>query len=400
MNLTRYSAALALCGSLVACGGSQKPAVEPVAAEPKAETPAVEAAKTDAAPVKEMTEEEVVNRYSYALGMNFGRSISETVSGIDVPLNKMVMMNALLDVMEPNRKVLMTDSVAEGALQDLLLKMQTRQDSIEKASAKKALDEQMQFLAKNIMDTTVKVTPKGVQYKVVRAGSGISPKVEDQVLVHYVGSLLDGSEFDNSIKRGEPVEFPVGAVIEGWQDLLMVLKEGDKVQAWIPSELAYGAEGVPPMIPANAMLVFEVELLKVNVTNPAPAAVAPAEQSAADSAAVETAPAVDSAAVDSAAAPVEVVPAAPAETVAPAADTSAVVVPAEKSTVEVAPAETAAPVVETAPAATVTVEAAPAAQPAAPKAEEKAAAPKADEKSAKAKDDSAKKPAKKSAKKK
>jgi hypothetical protein len=97
---------------------------------------------------------------------------------------------------------------------------------------------------------------------------------------------LDGTEFDNSVKRGEPLEFPVNAVIEGWQDLLQVMKEGMKVKAWIPSGLAYGEAGVPPMIPANAMLVFEVELLKVYAEIPvidstaiAPAAsVAPAAE--------------------------------------------------------------------------------------------------------------------------
>jgi len=108
-----------------------------------------------------------------------------------------------------------------------------------------------------------------VQYKVIKEGTGITPKVSDKVQVHYVGALLDGTEFDNSVKRGEPLEFPVNAVIEGWQDLLQVMKEGMKVKAWIPSALAYGEAGVPPMIPANALLVFEVELLKVYAETPA-----------------------------------------------------------------------------------------------------------------------------------
>ena len=113
------------------------------------------------------------------------------------------------------------------------------------------------------------MTTKGVQYKVIKEGAGIVPKASDKVQVHYVGSLLDGTEFDNSVKRGEPLEFPVNAVIEGWQDLLQVMKEGMKVKAWIPSALAYGEAGVPPMIPANALLVFEVELLKVYAETPA-----------------------------------------------------------------------------------------------------------------------------------
>ena len=178
--------------------------------------------------------------------------------------------------------------------------MQKQKEADEKVTAQKALEEQTKFFAANAKDTTVKVTPKGVQYKVLKDGAGIVPKQGDRVQVHYIGSLLDGTEFDNSVKRGEPLEFPVNAVIEGWQDLLQVMKEGMKVKAWIPSALAYGEAGVPPMIPANAMLVFEVELLKVYAEIPAidstaiaPAAsVAPAaEQAGAAPVATETAPA-------------------------------------------------------------------------------------------------------------
>ena len=178
------------------------------------------------------------------------------------------------------------------ALQGLLLQMQQKKEADAKAAAQKSLEEQAQFLAKNVLDSTVKVTTKGVQYKVIKEGTGITPKVSDKVQVHYIGALLDGTEFDNSVKRGEPLEFPVNAVIEGWQDLLQVMKEGMKVKAWIPSALAYGEAGVPPMIPANALLVFEVELLKVYAETPAvdgstgatpadSAAVKPAEPAAA-----------------------------------------------------------------------------------------------------------------------
>ena len=214
-----------------------------------------------------------VDRYSYALGMDLGKA----VANVNVPLNIPVLMGAIKDQVDSNRSVLMSDSASESALQDLLLQMQKKKEADDKAQAQKALDEQTKFFAENAKDTTVKKTPKGVQYKMLKAGAGISPKTGDKVQVHYVGSLLDGTEFDNSVKRGEPLEFPVDAVIEGWQDLLQVMKEGDKVKAWIPSALAYGEAGVPPMIPANAMLVFEVELLKVFAEVPAidSAAVAP-----------------------------------------------------------------------------------------------------------------------------
>lgn len=250
MNFSRLSCAvLPLCCVLVACGGAQKPAVEPA---PAADTTAV------AVPVKPDLDNPT-NRYSYALGMDLGKAIAN----VNVPLNLDVLMGAIQDQVDSARPVLMADTVAESALQDLLLQMQKQKEADEKVAAQKALEEQTKILAENAKDSTVKVTPKGVQYKVLKDGEGISPKQGDRVQVHYVGSLLDGTEFDNSVKRGEPLEFPVNAVIEGWQDLLQVMKEGMKVKAWIPSALAYGEAGVPPMIPANAMLVFEVELLKV-----------------------------------------------------------------------------------------------------------------------------------------
>lgn len=260
MNLIRYSFGLAVGIILVACGGN-------------APQPAVEPAEPAVAPAPQVSLDSMVDRYSYALGMDLGRAIAN----INVPVKMDVLMLAIQDEVDPARKVLLSDSASESALQDLLLQMQLKKEADEKAAAAKALEDQAAFLAKNVQDSTVKVTPKGVQYRVLKAGTGISPKVTDKVQVHYIGALLDGTQFDNSVKRGEPLEFPVGAVIEGWQDLLQAMKEGDKVKAWIPSALAYGEAGVPPMIPANAMLVFEVELLKVFAEVPAidSAAVAP-----------------------------------------------------------------------------------------------------------------------------
>lgn len=300
MKVIHYTSVMAVCGALVACGGSKKPVVEPA---PVADTVAVK----PAAPAK-VTLDNPTDRYSYALGMDLGKAIAN----INVPLNMDVLMGAIVDEIDSSHTVLMADSVAESSLQDLLLQMQKKKEADEKAAAQKALDVQAQVLAKNALDSTIKITTKGVQYKIIKEGTGATPKESDKVQVHYIGALLDGTEFDNSVKRGEPLEFPVKAVIEGWQDLLLVLKEGEKVKAWIPSALAYGEAGVQPIIPANSMLVFEVELLKVltetvpdsvaNVQQDAATdslKVAPADTSAkADTAAV--APAVENAKVDSA----------------------------------------------------------------------------------------------------
>lgn len=253
MNKILCSFTFFICAVFIACSSSKKASVEPV------DSMVSPSLRLDTL----ITDQD---RFSYALGMDLGKAIAN----VNVPLRMDLLLKAINDQLDSTKTSLMTDSSSEAAMQDLLLRMQQQKENEEKAAAKKALEEQAAFLAKNIMDSLVKVTTKGVQYKVLKEGKGILPKLSDKVQVHYIGALLNGTEFDNSVKRGEPLEFPVSAVIEGWQDLLMVMKEGEKVKAWIPSALAYGEEGVPPMIPANSMLVFEVELLRVFAENPLP----------------------------------------------------------------------------------------------------------------------------------
>ena len=120
------------------------------------------------------------------------------------------------------------------------------------------------FLKENAKKEGVKTTPSGLQYKVLKEGEGKSPKAADNVRVHYRGTLLNGTEFDSSIKRGEPAEFPLNHVIKGWTEGVQLMKEGAKYQFFIPANLAYGERGTPggPIGP-NETLIFEVELLKV-----------------------------------------------------------------------------------------------------------------------------------------
>lgn len=130
--------------------------------------------------------------------------------------------------------------------------------------AQSAADKGAQFLAENAKKEGVKVTPSGLQYKVITEGKGKSPAATDTVQVHYRGTLLDGTEFDSSYKRGQPATFPLNRVIPGWTEGVQLMKEGAKYQFVIPSNLAYGASGTPggPIGP-NETLIFEVELLKV-----------------------------------------------------------------------------------------------------------------------------------------
>jgi FKBP-type peptidyl-prolyl cis-trans isomerase FklB len=120
------------------------------------------------------------------------------------------------------------------------------------------------FLAENAKKPDIVTTASGLQYKVISPGSGDSPKGSDEVVVNYRGSLLDGTEFDSSYKRGQPATFPVGAVIPGWTEALQLMKPGAKYQLWVPPQLAYDMRvnpGAP--IPPGSMLVFDVELLSI-----------------------------------------------------------------------------------------------------------------------------------------
>jgi FKBP-type peptidyl-prolyl cis-trans isomerase len=120
------------------------------------------------------------------------------------------------------------------------------------------------FLKANATKDGVKSTASGLQYKILQEGSGKSPKASDTVKVHYRGTLLDGTEFDSSYKRGEPIEFPLNRVIPGWTEGVQLAKEGGKIQLFIPSQLAYGSGGTPggPIGP-NETLIFEIELIQV-----------------------------------------------------------------------------------------------------------------------------------------
>ncbi|MCR5029553.1 MAG: FKBP-type peptidyl-prolyl cis-trans isomerase [Fibrobacter sp.] len=248
----------AILGTLIACSSSPKPETAPAAA----------AAPTDSAAVtvKKDTLITPKDRYSYALGMDMGRAIKN----VDAEIDKELFLRSLSDQMD-GKVLLMTDSQAEKALQELVLQMQVTREKKAAEAAKAALDSQKVFLEKNKTVAGVITTASGLQYKYItqaKDSSARTPKLTDKVRVHYAGALLNGTEFDSSIKRGEPLEFPVNAVIKGWQELLTLMKEGEKVQAWIPSELGYGAEGASPVIPPNALLVFEVELLNVVTAAP------------------------------------------------------------------------------------------------------------------------------------
>ena len=129
--------------------------------------------------------------------------------------------------------------------------------------AQSALEKGQAFLAENATKLGVQKTASGLQYLIVNPGEGRSPKATDTVKVNYRGTLLDGTEFDSSYKRNEPIEFPLNGVIKGWTEGLQLIKEGGKITLFIPSNLAYGPRGAGGAIGPDETLIFEVELLKV-----------------------------------------------------------------------------------------------------------------------------------------
>jgi FKBP-type peptidyl-prolyl cis-trans isomerase FklB len=142
-------------------------------------------------------------------------------------------------------------------------KMQAEHDEIAARIGQKNLEEGQAFLAENKTKDGVQETASGLQYKVIESGSGTTPTLNSTVETHYEGSLIDGTVFDSSYKRGESISFPVGGVIAGWTEALQLMKEGDVWELFIPSDLAYGAQGTGRMIGPNATLKFKVELIKV-----------------------------------------------------------------------------------------------------------------------------------------
>ena len=134
---------------------------------------------------------------------------------------------------------------------------------LEKKAVEAARAAGSKFLEENAQKEGVKVTASGLQYVVEKEGEGAQPTAEDEVTVHYTGRLLDGTVFDSSVNRGEPATFPLNRVIPGWTEGVQLMKEGGKYVFFIPSDLAYGPQGVPGAIPPHSTLIFEVELIKV-----------------------------------------------------------------------------------------------------------------------------------------
>jgi FKBP-type peptidyl-prolyl cis-trans isomerase FklB len=199
-----------------------------------------------------------IEKVSYGIGLNIGKNFKK--DGLDVDLD--LLLKGLKDAMAGS-KPLLTDAEIREAMTAIQKELQTKQADRAKDAGGKNKKEGDAFLAENKKKEGVKTTKSGLQYKVVKAGTGKSPKASDTVVTHYRGTLIDGTVFDSSYDRGEPATFPVGKVIKGWTEALQLMTVGAKWQLFIPSELAYGEDGAGDDIGPNSVLIFEIELVAI-----------------------------------------------------------------------------------------------------------------------------------------
>lgn len=202
------------------------------------------------------------DKSSYAIGLNIGLNFNKQ----KIAINPDVFVAGVKDGLAG--KPQMTEAEVRETMTNLEKDMEGRQ----KDAAQKNAKDGEKFLAENKKKEGVKTTASGLQYKVIKEGTGAQPKATDTVTVNYRGTLIDGTEFDSSYKRGQPATFPLNAVIKGWTEGLQLMKVGSKYQIFIPASLGYGERGAGADIGPNSTLIFEVELMDTKaVAGPSPA---------------------------------------------------------------------------------------------------------------------------------
>ena len=193
-----------------------------------------------------------MDKFSYAIGLGIGQNLlSMGAQGINVE----DFAQAIADVLNRN-ELAMSHNEAREIVNKYFMELEEKMnaENIEKGKA---------FLAENAKKEGIITLPSGLQYEVITEGNGKKPSATDRVKCHYEGTLIDGTLFDSSIKRGQPAVFGVNQVIKGWVEALQLMSEGSKWRLFIPSELGYGAQQAGEMIPPHSTLIFEVELIEV-----------------------------------------------------------------------------------------------------------------------------------------
>ena len=204
---------------------------------------------------KLITEKEKV---SYSIGLSLGKNLSQQSIEIDVQVFAKGIEDAMSGVTP-----LLTDQEIRVVMSNLQKRLADRKKEEEKIESGKNMEEGLKFLEENKNRKGVITLPSGLQYEIIRQGTGSIPKVDDTVVTNYEGTLIDGTVFDSSYKRGQPATFPVNGVIKGWTEALQLMKTGAKWKLYIPSELAYGPRSAGPNIGPNSTLIFDIELLEI-----------------------------------------------------------------------------------------------------------------------------------------
>jgi len=206
---------------------------------------------------------------SYAIGVMIANDMKRNLQRGNYEVDPEVVARAFGEYFT-GKPTIITDQDAQNIVRTYSTELRQQAEAKRKAEGEKNKQEGEAFLAANKQKEGVISLPSGLQYKVVTAGEGAKPTANDTVSVHYRGTLIDGTEFDSSIGRGQPASFKVTGVIKGWTEALQLMPVGSKWQLTIPSDLAYGPNGSPPKIGPNAVLQFDVELLEIKQATPPP----------------------------------------------------------------------------------------------------------------------------------
>jgi len=229
------------------------------ASSAQAKTPAAKRpADTTAKTVAPLTLKTSKDKFSYALGMKMGANLHRQ----SVPVDANLLARGLKDSLT-GAKTLLTDEEAQAAIVEVQNDLRKKQQEKTQVEGAANMKEGEAFLAANKGKEGIVTLPSGLQYKILKEGTGPKPSATDSVVCNYRGTLINGTEFDSSYKRGQPATFPVTGVIKGWTEALQLMPVGSKWQLFIPSDLAYGERGPAPEIGSNATLIFEVELLSI-----------------------------------------------------------------------------------------------------------------------------------------
>ncbi|HEV7507347.1 MAG TPA: FKBP-type peptidyl-prolyl cis-trans isomerase [Thermoanaerobaculia bacterium] len=264
------SAALLVVAAGAAHGQTGKPAQKPAAPAAQPAPAAPPAAAPSGKP------ESLQDRASYTIGLNLGKSLKTN----EIQANIDLIVKGLRDGLGGGQ-ALLTDEEMQAAMQTLQQQVGAQQEAKRKAAGEKNKAEGEAYLAKNKEKAGVKTTASGLQYEVITEGTGPMPKATDSVTVNYKGTLMDGTVFDSSYDRKEPVTFVLNQVIPGWTEGVQLMKVGSKYKFYIPSALGYGERGAGATIGPNSPLIFEVELISIGAPAAAPGAGAEAKPEAA-----------------------------------------------------------------------------------------------------------------------